>query len=84
MTLVRLKVSSNLAATTITPDAGFVLKKYGHEVNLYEDYRHYMGEPPAQITRVWFIAVSIFQRGEGACDYADIVLHDAESMIRLL
>jgi hypothetical protein len=52
--------------------------------NLYEDYRHYMGEPPAQITRVWFIAVSIFQRGEGVCDYADICLHDDESMIRLL
>lgn len=45
--------------------------------NLYEDYRKYMGEPPARITRVWLIANSIFQRGEGRCDYSGIVLHGA-------
>ncbi len=42
--------------------------------NLYTDYRHYMGEPPARIVRIWLIANSIFQRGEGICDYADIRL----------
>ena len=52
--------------------------------NLYEDYRHYMGDPPARITRVWFIAVSIFQREEGACDYADIRLHGPGGETRLL
>ncbi|MCP5164065.1 MAG: DUF3047 domain-containing protein [Pseudomonadales bacterium] len=43
--------------------------------NLYADYLDYMGEPPARIVRVWLIANSIFQRGEGQCDYADIVMH---------
>jgi hypothetical protein len=52
--------------------------------NLHEDYRHYMGEPPARITRVWFIAVSIFQRGRGECDYADISLSGPEGETRLL
>ena len=52
--------------------------------NLYDDYLQYMGTPPARITRVWLIANSIFQRGEGACDYADIVLTDVGSESRLL
>jgi len=43
--------------------------------NLYLDYRRYMGDPPARIVRVWLIANSVFQRGEGACDYAGITLH---------
>jgi hypothetical protein len=33
-----------------------------------------MGEPPARIVRIWLIANSVFQRGEGICDYADIRL----------
>ncbi len=52
--------------------------------NLYDDYKRYMGDPPARITRVWFIAVSIFQNGEGRCDYADICLHGPEGSTRLL
>ncbi|WP_439106559.1 DUF3047 domain-containing protein [Congregibacter sp.] len=52
--------------------------------NLYEDYQKYMGEPPARITRVWFIANSIFQRLEGSCDYADIHLSGQEGSTRLL
>ena len=43
--------------------------------NLMDDYRRYMGEPPRRIVKVWLIANSIFQRGQGRCDYADIVLH---------
>ncbi len=52
--------------------------------NLYRDYEHYMGEPPPRITRIWFIANSIFQRGRGACDYADIRLHGPDGEVRLL
>jgi len=52
--------------------------------NLYADYRRYMGEPPARIVRVWLIANSIFQRAEGICDYADILLHDAAREVRVL
>ena len=43
-----------------------------------------MGEPPGRITRVWLIANSIFQRGEGTCDYADIVLHHPSGDVRVL
>ena len=43
--------------------------------NLYSDYKKYMGEPPGRIVKVWLIANSIFQRGQGDCRYADIVLH---------
>jgi len=52
--------------------------------NLYRDYKHYMGKPPARITRVWLIANSIFQRGEGRCDYAGITLHGPEGELSVL
>jgi hypothetical protein len=52
--------------------------------NLHQDYRHYMGEPPQRIVRVWLIANSIFQRGSGRCDYSDILLHQGAEYTRVL
>jgi len=52
--------------------------------NLYLDYRRYMGDPPARIVRVWLIANSVFQRGEGACDYAGITLHQRAGDVAVL
>ena len=52
--------------------------------NLYNDHEHYMGKAPARIVRVWLIANSILQRGTGICDYADIVLKNEESTLRVL
>lgn len=52
--------------------------------NLFEDYRHYMGEPPARVVRIWLIANSIFQRQQGRCDYANIVLHSGQDKLRIL
>jgi hypothetical protein len=34
--------------------------------------RRSAGDLPAKIVRVWLIAVSLFQRTEGKCQYADI------------
>lgn len=48
--------------------------------NLFDDYKQYMGEPPARIVRVWLIANSAFQRGKGDCKYSDIVLHNKQSL----
>ncbi|MDO8289605.1 MAG: DUF3047 domain-containing protein [Parvibaculum sp.] len=47
------------------------------------DYARAIGEPPARIVRVWLIAVSVFQRGEGICDYADIELVDGERRLKI-
>ena len=52
--------------------------------NLYADYAHYMGVPPRRIVRVWLIANSIFQRGHGDCDYADIQLSNCRETVRVL
>jgi len=52
--------------------------------NLYNDYLSYMGTPPARVVRVWLIANSIFQRGRGVCDYADIRLKAAGEEVRVL
>jgi hypothetical protein len=43
-----------------------------------------MGEPPARIVKVWLIANSLFQRGEGGCDYADIVISDGAETRQVL
>jgi hypothetical protein len=44
------------------------------ERDLHGDYRHYIGEPPRRVVRVWLIAVSIFQRKRGIAEFADIRL----------
>jgi len=45
---------------------------------VFEDYRIAIGGPmPQRVVRVWLIAVSLFQRGEGRCAYADIRLNQA-------
>lgn len=48
------------------------------------DYARAIGTPPARIVRVWLIAVSVFQRSEGICDYADIELVDGERRLKVL
>mgnify|MGYP001814233822 CR=1 FL=1 len=52
--------------------------------NLFEDYRRYMGAPPARVTRIWLIANSIFQRGDGRCQFADIKLHQGREPLQVL
>jgi len=44
------------------------------ERNLYADYTRWVGEPPAGIVRVWLIALSLFRRQEGQCEYGSIEL----------
>ena len=44
------------------------------ERNLYADYKRWVGEPPARIVRVWLIALSLFRRQEGQCEYGTIEL----------
>jgi hypothetical protein len=42
---------------------------------LLEDYRAAIGgEEPGRVVSVWLIAVSVFQRGKGVCDYRAIEL----------
>ena len=46
---------------------------FNEERDVYRDYGEKIGGPfPAKIVRVWLIAVSLFQRTEGKCQYADI------------
>jgi len=47
---------------------------HGERRNLHDDALRYFGAHPGDIVRAWLIAVSIFQRGSGACIYADIRL----------
>lgn len=51
----------------------------GEERNLHEDYARFVGEPvPRRIRRVWLIANSMFQRGDGRCAYRKIRLREPE------
>ena len=42
------------------------------ERNLYTDYQRAIGKPPSRVVRVRLIAVSLFQRLEGQCEYGAI------------
>lgn len=53
--------------------------------NVYDDYRNFVGgDMPGQIVRVWLIAVSLFQRKEGRCEYADIALLNRDERVQVL
>lgn len=54
------------------------------ERSLRADYAAAIGTPPARITRVWLIAVSVFQRHEGICEYAGIELADGDRILKIL
>ena len=46
---------------------------FNEDRDVYADYAATIGSAmPQQIVKVWFIAVSLFQRQEGRCHYADI------------
>ena len=47
------------------------------------DYAKAVGAPPARIVKVWLIAVSVFQRREGICEYAGIELVDGERVLKI-
>jgi Protein of unknown function (DUF3047) len=50
--------------------------------NILSDYTRAIGGPmPERIVSVWLIANSLFQRGEGKCEYSDIVLKNAERQL---
>ena len=50
---------------------------------LRADYAKAIGAPPARIVKVWLIAVSVFQRHEGICEYADIELVDGDRVLKI-
>lgn len=48
-------------------------KWINEERDVYADYQNAIGGVlPKNIVKVWFIAVSLFQRQEGLCEYADV------------
>ncbi len=58
---------------------------HAEERRVLDDYRAAIGgEPPERIVRVWLIALSMFQRRRGRCEWADITLGDGASATRVL
>lgn len=45
---------------------------FAEERDVHADYVRWIGEPPATITGVWLIALSVFRHGEGQAEIADI------------
>lgn len=56
---------------------------FEEERDLYADYQRHVGEPPAAVVRVWLLAVTFFQRREGACEYGHIELENSAGRLRL-
>lgn len=59
-------------------------KWLSEEQPLKADYAKAIGAPPQRIVKVWLIAVSIFQRREGICEYAGIELVDGGKVLKVL
>ncbi len=58
---------------------------HAEERRVLEDYRAAIGgELPERIVRVWLIAVSVFQRRRGRCEWADVTLGDGASATRVV
>jgi len=49
-----------------------------------EDYARHVGEPPGRVVAAWLIAVSLFQHGSGAVEFADVVLESGGRSLRIL
>jgi hypothetical protein len=72
---------THIVARSGTADLG---KWLNEDKNLFEHYRKAVGgEMPKRITRVWLIAVSLFQKTEGMSQFADIVLSDGANGVRV-
>ena len=54
------------------------------ERDLYADYRRILGGPAREVLRVWLIANSLFQRGHGRCEYANIRLSNDGRTLEVL
>lgn len=48
------------------------------------DYAEAVGEPPGRIVGVWLIAVSVFQKGRGAAELADVWVESGGHRIQVL
>jgi hypothetical protein len=42
--------------------------------DLHDDYRRHIGGKASSVVRVWLIANSLFQRGQGRCEYSAITI----------
>lgn len=51
---------------------------------LHPDYAEAVGPPPSRIVAVWLIAVSVFQKGSGAADFADVWLRTGDRRVQVL
>jgi hypothetical protein len=52
--------------------------------DLHADALRYFGKHPGDVVRVWLIAVSVFKREPGRCDYAAIELRNGSESLAVL
>jgi Protein of unknown function (DUF3047) len=54
------------------------------ERDLHTDYARCIGGPAREVVRIWLIANSVLNRGEGRCEYAGIRLSSGDRKIEVL
>jgi hypothetical protein len=73
---------THVVARTGLEDLG---KWLSEERDVYADYAERIGGPmPEKIVRVWLIVVTIFQRTEGKCQFADISFETDRGVVPVL
>ncbi|MFO1321440.1 MAG: DUF3047 domain-containing protein [Burkholderiales bacterium] len=72
---------THIVARTGTADLG---KWLAERHNVFDSYRKAVGGPmPTRITKIWLIAVSLFQKTEGRGQFGEIVLSDGRRETRV-
>jgi hypothetical protein len=56
---------------------------FEEERDLYADYERHVGTPPAEIVRVWLLAMTLRQGGEAQCEYGRIELENSVARVRV-
>jgi hypothetical protein len=57
---------------------------HAEERDLHADYQRIIGGPAREVVRIWLIGNSLFQRGNGRCEYASIRLINHEGTLEVL
>lgn len=61
------------------------LKKWLNEKrNIYDDYKKYIGGPAKRITKVWFIANTVFLQGYGIGSFRNITINNKNANLKVL
>lgn len=75
------KVETHIVQRSGSAELGQMLDE---STDVYSDYRKLVGGEATQVTQVWLLGVSLFQRGHGKCRFSQISLKNCDKTRKIL